>query len=1305
MCSNARSTKNSNALKYATALIVDYRCDFTDMLQHQIEAIPELSVETITNISDINLIIESKDPGLYYAVIVWAGLAKHQQHLNFLYEFKRFHPDIPVIYYGVDHEVYGRELTSHGAYDFIAENLTKGSLSDKLYGLKKQEPELQSLANLVCERLHVPLCIIWGLDETHENLKVMAWNGPLDTEYREKVTIPYSDVGTYRFILSGLPQVLPYLHDPSVERKYKHMEEAMRRNWQSLLTMPLMQRGRAVGLLDTYSIGEIRHFTKRDQQWVHAISNRPSAIIYNRLWLDQAKNMADIQQQLSTAYNLDSVLKPLLERVLRLAGADKGCFYDLNYLDNFLKMRARSCQEAHCYQDPLKIGEGIPGEAVKKKEIQHKLPDSQSNDRDYEIAVPLKRENVVQGVLRIASRRTLDEADFDIIVSFADSLAVALEQEKLSHYLQKVTRMALGADVDELFNFVVEAVRDLTGMTVVLWVIDDDQKALKVHSHWGLDDAYAETAWTSLGKDSITGEALRRGEPIWRFDIQNDAEYPNFQNIDEAVKQGWRFFICLPLLGKENQPLGSLSVYGSTAEECSESFKAMLWTFANQVSIALFRKMIFERLSKVTDQVTLIAHHGLKSVLEFVAKNAAELFRADYVAIYPYDASRTTFYDRENIVIYGPKKFKVKREKPAKKELAFFISNVDEVVVEDIENEKVRNETILKGNFNKDDLLSYCKDSNFMREAGISSFVGISLKVGSLDAGESREEVGIMYIDFCEPHRFSQEELFQIRVFARQVSRAIQNVHLIEARQQELIRIKGRQQERILDIAALRDINQAILEKNYQDVIKLIVTETAKIMDADCAILRRIDEDGDYLTLQSSTGRAAKAEALRIDEKTLAGHVAKTGLSVQCEDAFSCPHYAFWYPDVRSCMAAPLKQGDDVIGTIYVDSVRPRAFSEQYQLELLEILASQASFAIQLFELNQEKANNIESLQSISDAIVSSDPDIHKVLNLIVEKSVQTTPGEYASLWLVEKGSGDLLRRAVHAPTGMIKTDETRIKKGTSSINMHAFENNEPYTSSDLATEERFFPIYKNARSSMTHPIRYQGDAIGTLTVESRRLDAFRQRHLELIESYADQAAIAIEITRFVRDLQEQKEAQIQAIQRLSDSITQLSDIDTAFNRILDSMEELIPKMSLCEIRTFDNRTQLLTSIVRTGDIENEEHISMPIGKGITGWAAEDKETKHVPDVYINARYIRFLGGTRSEVAVPLLSGEEKELLGVLNVEHPEINPFTEMDIKLIEAVAALTVAMIKRHRLEKENKELDELLLLSQKLSQIDMT
>jgi putative methionine-R-sulfoxide reductase with GAF domain len=141
----------------------------------------------------------------------------------------------------------------------------------------------------------------------------------------------------------------------------------------------------------------------------------------------------------------------------------------------------------------------------------------------------------------------------------------------------------------------------------------------------------------------------------------------------------------------------------------------------------------------------------------------------------------------------------------------------------------------------------------------------------------------------------------------------------------------------------------------------------------------------------------------------------------------------------------------------------------------------------------------------------------------------------------------------------------------------------------------------------------------------------------------------------------------------------------------------------LCEIRTYDRKKDILTSVVRRGEIEKEEYISLPLGEGITGGAAVEKKTTYVPDISKNKKYIKFLGETQSEVAVPLLGSVNEELLGVLNVEHPEVDFFDSIDIKLIEAVAKLASAMMERHRLEKENTELDELLELSKNLRKIE--
>ena len=101
-----------------------------------------------------------------------------------------------------------------------------------------------------------------------------------------------------------------------------------------------------------------------------------------------------------------------------------------------------------------------------------------------------------------------------------------------------------------------------------------------------------------------------------------------------------------------------------------------------------------------------------------------------------------------------------------------------------------------------------------------------------------------------------------------------------------------------------------------------------------------------------------------------------TGEADLCPDVTEDPHYAKWYEDVKSCMAAPLKHGNQVIGTLYVESTELGAFSEQYQLDLLQALANQAAIAIENARLYDQRAQDIAALQEINQAVVSEGLDV-----------------------------------------------------------------------------------------------------------------------------------------------------------------------------------------------------------------------------------------------------------------------------------------------------------------------------------------
>ena len=85
--------------------------------------------------------------------------------------------------------------------------------------------------------------------------------------------------------------------------------------------------------------------------------------------------------------------------------------------------------------------------------------------------------------------------------------------------------------------------------------------------------------------------------------------------------------------------------------------------------------------------------------------------------------------------------------------------------------------------------------------------------------------------------------------------------------------------------------------------------------------------------------------------------------------------------------------------------------------------------------------------------------------------------------------------------------------------------------------------------------------------------------------------------------------------------------------------------------------------------------ITIPIGEGIVGTAAKSKKTIIVADTSQDSRYILDDEFRYSELAIPILSGEE--VIGVIDSEHPEKNFFTKQHTQLLQMIAAMASSKI----------------------------
>jgi GAF domain-containing protein len=241
----------------------------------------------------------------------------------------------------------------------------------------------------------------------------------------------------------------------------------------------------------------------------------------------------------------------------------------------------------------------------------------------------------------------------------------------------------------------------------------------------------------------------------------------------------------------------------------------------------------------------------------------------------------------------------------------------------------------------------------------------------------------------------------------------------------------------------------------------------------------------------------------------------------------------------------------------------------------------------------------------------------------------------------------------------------------------------------DVTEAEEYLGLFEGIKSEIAVPIQRSGKTIGVLNIENAKENALNENHLHLAEAFADLIAVAIENQELYDQLQSQQRAQVNAIEEISRSIVSSFERETILEGILESTVTLMGEANLGNIRLVDEVTGDLVVEAQHGEAVGKSHDRIPKGQGITGYVAEFGESLLVSDVNDvsslpeGVEYVRFLADTRSELAVPMK--KEDEVIGVLNIEHPRPNAFTEEDQHLVEAVAGLSVVALENARLHQE--------------------
>ena len=221
-------------------------------------------------------------------------------------------------------------------------------------------------------------------------------------------------------------------------------------------------------------------------------------------------------------------------------------------------------------------------------------------------------------------------------------------------------------------------------------------------------------------------------------------------------------------------------------------------------------------------------------------------------------------------------------------------------------------------------------------------------------------------------------------------------------------------------------------------------------------------------------------------------------------------------------------------------------------------------------------------------------------------------------------------------------------------------------------------PLLPDTRSEAAIPLKVGDRILGVLDVQSNHNFAFSVDNLRILQILADQLAIAVINSELFAETQEHL-AQHRLLHHITTTAASGTTLDEALQSAVNGLQVTLGGDRV-SILMFDREKKWLEVRAVVGYTQEVQKMKIPIGSGITGWAALHRRPLRVNNVTQDARYIEGSSNTRSEMAIPLLY--RSELLGVLNVESEQFGAYAENDEELLGTLGGSLAAIIANARL-----------------------